>query len=172
MELKITHLNKSFKVTTKEKQRKLPKRNHNAKYAQILKNLDLLVQNQDMYCLLGNNGAGKSTLLNCIGGILIPDSGSIVMKTNVNQINLVKEPRLAKKHILFNFQDPKFDTRLSAKANLDFHLRMFMIERETRKKLISEYLNLFNLYSKRDSKVYFLSGGHKKHLQNILGLYT
>ena len=172
MELKINQLNKSFKVVTKEGQNKFFSRNKGKCSNQILRNLDLVVKDQEMYCLLGNNGAGKSTLLICIGGIQIPDSGSIVLKNHIKEINVIKEPRLAKKHILFNFQDPKFDTRLSVKANLDFHLRMFMIEREARKKLISEYLKLFNLYSKKDSKVYFLSGGQKKQLENIRGFVT
>ena len=125
-----------------------------------------------MFCLLGNNGAGKSTLMNCIGGIHIPDAGLIYLKTNETEINVLKDAKKAKKSIIFNFQDPKFDTRLSARSNLDFHLRMYMIERETRKKLIIEYLKLFNLYQKKDSKVYFLSGGQKKQLENIRGFIT
>lgn len=172
MELQIHQLRKKFKVPSKHKHFGLRTPKENVNYNRVLKDLDLTVHDNEMYCLLGNNGAGKSTLLNCIGGIHIPDSGEIFLKNDKEIINVVKEPRQAKRKILFNFQDPKFDSRLSAKANLDFHLRMFMIERETRKKLITEYLKLFNLYSKKDSKIYFLSGGQRKQLENIRGFTT
>lgn len=172
MELRIDHLNKAFKVKSNVKQLPFLKKNNNVTKVSVLNNLDLTVQNQEMYCLLGNNGAGKSTLMNCVGGIHIPDSGSIYLKNKQAEINVLKDSRRAKKFIVFNFQDPKFDTRLSAKSNLDFHLRMYMIERETRKKLITEYLKLFNLFVKKDSKVYFLSGGQKKQLENIRGFIT
>lgn len=172
MELQIHQLRKNFKVPSKHKHFSFHTSKEEVKYNQVLKNLDLTVNNNEMYCLLGNNGAGKSTLLNCIGGIHIPDSGEIFLKNDKGIINVVKEPKRAKRRILFNFQDPKFDSRLSAKANLDFHLRMYLIERETRQKLITEYLKMFNLYSKKDSKIYFLSGGQKKQLENIRGFTT
>ena len=163
MELLIEQLNKSFKISKPKSQ---------IKNIHVLKSLDLSIEDNEIYCLLGNNGAGKSTLLNCIGGIHIPDSGNIIIKSGILVLNTVTQAKKAKQKILFNFQDPKFDSRLTAKANLDFHLRMYMIERESRKKLIEEYLKKFNLYSKKDSKVYFLSGGQKKQLENIRGFIT
>ena len=172
MELQIRQLNKNFKKATKKNRFTRFYKNNKQDFIQVLNNLNLTIVDSEMYCLLGNNGAGKSTLMNCIGGILLPDTGSIVLKSGIKEIDVIKEPKKAKKRIIFNFQDPKFDTRLSAKSNLDFHLRMYMIERETRKKLITEYLKLFNLYSKKDSKAYFLSGGQKKQLENIRGFIT
>lgn len=172
MELQISQLNKSFKKISKKKHLGILYRKREQIAVKVLNNLNLTIADSEMYGLLGNNGAGKSTLMNCIGGIHIPDSGSIFLKSEEREINVIKTPKLAKKRIIFNFQDPKFDTRLSAKSNLDFHLRMYQIERETRKKLITEYLKKFNLYSKKDSKVYFLSGGQKKQLENIRGFIT
>lgn len=172
MELQITNLNKFFKVSRKKSEKSSSIINKKDNVLHVLKDLNLSILDNEMYCLLGNNGAGKSTLMNCIGGIHIPNSGRILLKSSNLEIDVVKEAKKAKRKIIFNFQDPKFDTRLSVKSNLDFHLRMFMINRETRKKLIEEYLKLFNLYTKKDSKVYFLSGGQKKQLENIRGFIT
>ncbi len=47
--------------------------------AKILKNCSLEVPPGEFWMLLGNNGSGKSTLLRLLAGLLIPDSGSIVM---------------------------------------------------------------------------------------------
>lgn len=172
MELVIKQLNKFFKKTDKKKNFKIFAKKGDQEQYHILRNLNLEIHDNEMYCILGNNGAGKSTLLNCIGGIHIPESGSLILKSANEITDIVKESKKAKRKIIFNFQDPKFDTRLSLKANLDFHLRMYMIEKETRRKLIDEYLKLFNLQSKKNSKVYFLSGGQKKQLENIRGFVT
>lgn len=172
MELRIINLNKFFKKSDSKKKFKFLVKNKTTQMSHVLQNLNLNIYDNEMYCILGNNGAGKSTLLNCIGGIHIPESGSLLLKSTTETIDIVKESKKAKRKIVFNFQDPKFDTRMSLKSNLDFHLRMYMIERETRHKLIDEYLSLFNLHSKKNSKVYFLSGGQKKQLENIRGFIT
>ncbi|NLL62672.1 MAG: ABC transporter ATP-binding protein [Ruminococcaceae bacterium] len=44
---------------------------------QILKDINLSLKEGEIMSILGPNGAGKSTLLNCIGTLLIPDSGTI-----------------------------------------------------------------------------------------------
>ncbi len=47
--------------------------------AKVLKGCSLEVPQGEFWMLLGNNGSGKSTLLRLLAGLLIPDSGSIVM---------------------------------------------------------------------------------------------
>ena len=172
MELYLKSVNKFFKKSAKRKKLKFFSTKENQNLHHVLRNLNLEVHDNEIFCLLGNNGAGKSTLLNCVGGIHVPESGLLVLRTGGEIIDIVKESKKAKRKIIFNFQDPKFDTRMSLKSNLDFHLRIYMIERETRHKLIDEYLSLFNLQSKKNSKFYFLSGGQKKQLENIRGFTT
>ena len=46
---------------------------------QILKNINLKLEDGDFVTLLGTNGAGKSTLLNIINGSITPTSGKIVI---------------------------------------------------------------------------------------------
>lgn len=47
---------------------------------QILKNINLKLEDGDFVTLLGTNGAGKSTLLNIINGSITPTSGKIILK--------------------------------------------------------------------------------------------
>ena len=42
-----------------------------------LPNLDLEVEREEFFVLLGPSGSGKSTLLRCIAGIEIPEDGEI-----------------------------------------------------------------------------------------------
>lgn len=43
----------------------------------MLENIDLMVNQGEVVCLLGSNGAGKSTTIKTIVGLLTPNSGEI-----------------------------------------------------------------------------------------------
>lgn len=45
----------------------------------VLKNIDLEIEDGKIICILGPSGSGKSTLLNIIGGIETIDSGQVVI---------------------------------------------------------------------------------------------
>ncbi len=44
---------------------------------QVLKGINLQIQESGIYAILGPNGSGKTTLIKCILGMVIPDQGSI-----------------------------------------------------------------------------------------------
>jgi simple sugar transport system ATP-binding protein len=46
---------------------------------QALKDVSLVIGQGEIHCLVGENGSGKSTLIKCIGGVVTPDSGKIVI---------------------------------------------------------------------------------------------
>jgi ABC-type polysaccharide/polyol phosphate transport system ATPase subunit len=46
----------------------------------VLKNISFTIQNRDILGIIGDNGSGKSTLLKLLSGVLLPDSGSIILK--------------------------------------------------------------------------------------------
>ena len=48
-------------------------------YIQVLKGVNTGVEQGEMCVIQGTSGSGKSTLLNCIGGLDVVDSGSIVV---------------------------------------------------------------------------------------------
>lgn len=45
----------------------------------ILDNINLSIERNSIYCLLGKNGAGKSTLLNMLANIIEPTKGEIII---------------------------------------------------------------------------------------------
>ena len=57
---------------------------YNGKRSYIFKNLNFTIKDGESVGLLGGNGAGKSTLLRLIGGIDIPDSGTIEKNCKVS----------------------------------------------------------------------------------------
>lgn len=84
---------------------------------QILKNINLKLEDGDFVTLLGTNGAGKSTLLNIINGSIFPTSGKILLKdqdlTNLSEVKRAK-------YIAQVFQDSKMGTapRMTVAENL------------------------------------------------------
>jgi capsular polysaccharide transport system ATP-binding protein len=47
---------------------------------EVLKGIDLTINRGDRIAIIGRNGAGKSTLIKQIGGVEVPDSGSIIRR--------------------------------------------------------------------------------------------
>src|SRR5258705_6673018 len=43
------------------------------------RNVDLQIRNQEVLCVVGPSGCGKTTLLRCIGGLLAPSSGQVLI---------------------------------------------------------------------------------------------
>ena len=46
---------------------------------QALNEVSLSIGTGEVHCLVGENGSGKSTLIKCIGGVVTPDSGQVVI---------------------------------------------------------------------------------------------
>ena len=59
---------------------------------QVLRNLNLDIEEGEFLVLLGPSGCGKSTLLNCIAGLLDVSDGQIFIKER-NNLGRAKRPR-------------------------------------------------------------------------------
>jgi ABC-2 type transport system ATP-binding protein len=68
------------------------------------------------------------------------------------------------------FQEPALDTELTGKENLEYHARMYGLNRDQRKKRIKEVLKLVDLTDKADIFVKNYSGGMKRRLEIARGL--
>ncbi len=75
-------------------------------YIQVLKGMSTGVKQGEMCVIQGTSGSGKSTLLNCIGGLDLVDSGSIVVDgmeiVGMNQ-NQLSDYRRDKLGFIFQF---------------------------------------------------------------------
>ena len=43
------------------------------------RNVELNVRSNEVLCIVGPSGCGKTTLLRCIGGLLMPSSGQVLI---------------------------------------------------------------------------------------------
>ena len=92
------------------------------------------VKKGEIFGLLGPNGAGKTTTIKMLVTLLKPTSG----KALVAGYDVVKQANMVRKNIGIVFQEPTLDLELTAKENLDFHARLYGLDRETREKRIKE----------------------------------
>jgi ABC-type nitrate/sulfonate/bicarbonate transport system ATPase subunit len=60
---------------------KLTVRNISKSYGEkeVLKDVSVVLKENELVCLLGVSGAGKTTLFNIIAGLLAPDSGEVLL---------------------------------------------------------------------------------------------
>jgi len=131
---------------------------------EVLKNINLSVENGDIFGIIGFSGAGKSTLIRCLNGLEKPDSGNIVVGENeITKLNR-KELRNARKKIGMIFQQFNlFDSR-TVYENIAFPLEISGYKKEKIKSRVEEILDLVELSEKRDSYPLQLSGGQKQRV--------
>lgn len=130
-------------------------KNNNQIYA--LENINFSTDNE-ILGILGPNGAGKSTLLKCIASLLKPTYGEIF----IGNLSVLKQQKMIRKSISMSFQDPPFDPRLSLEKNLFFHALACNISRSTKRKIIKDLMNEFDLNSAKNRSPHQLSGGMRR----------
>ena len=126
---------------------------------EILKNLDLNIQDGEFMVLLGPSGCGKTTLLNCIAGLLDLNEGQIwIENDNVTW----KEPK--DRHIGMVFQSYALYPSMTVEKNLSFGLRMMNVSKsiiQEKIKKASELLQIGDLLHRKPSQ---LSGGQRQRV--------
>lgn len=129
-----------------------------------LRNINLDIQNNEYFVLLGQSGSGKTMLLETIAG-LNPCTGNIIYKGN--DISLVATE---KRDIGFVYQDFALFPNLNVEENIRFSARYKKIEDED--ELFSDivdFLKLENLLN-RDTKD--LSGGEKQRVAIARAIFS
>ena len=112
-----------------------------------------------MFGLLGPNGAGKSTLMRTIATLQSPDTGSI----EFNNIDVIEDKISLRKTLGYLPQSFGVYPNMSAEKLLNYFAKLKGISnKEERKKLIDELLDITNLTDVKKKYVSGYSGGMKQ----------
>ncbi len=126
---------------------------------EVLRNLNLSVEEGEFLVLLGPSGCGKSTLLNCIAGLLDISDGQIF----INGKNVTwAEPK--DRGIGMVFQSYALYPQMTVEKNLSFGLRVAGMDKaEIRKRVdrASEILQIEPLLKRKPAA---LSGGQRQRV--------
>ncbi len=126
---------------------------------QILKNLNLDIEDKEFLTLLGPSGCGKTTTLRIIAGFLKPDSGDVVFGGKI--INGVPAH---KRQVNTIFQRYALFTHLNVFENVAFGLRIRKRPEKEIVKSVREMLELVNLKGFESRDVNSLSGGQQQRV--------
>lgn len=143
--LKITHLNKTYRLSSQ-------------KNVEAVKNVSFDIKTGEIFGLLGPNGAGKTTIISSITTLEKPSSGTIeVFGTDVTAF-----PLQTKKIVGVVHQEVINTGFFTVSEILDFQSGYYGIYRNNER---CDYLmNKLSLYEHRNKKVKQLSGGMKRRL--------
>ena len=123
--------------------------------------IDLDVDEGQIFGFLGPNGAGKSTVIKLLTTLIQPTSGKI----SVLEIDAAKEPLSIRKKIGVVLQQPSYEPTLTVEKSLEKYGMMWNIEKKTRMNRMEELLSAFNLVDIRKKRNEDLSIGQRRRVQ-------
>lgn len=132
----------------------------------VVDNLNLKIEQGEVFGLLGPNGAGKTTTLMMLTTLIQPTEGTAL----VNGYDIKKEAGKVRKSIGIVFQDPSSDDILTGYENLKLHAMLYDIPNGIVESKISEVLKLVDLEDRKKDLVKNYSGGMRRRLEIARGL--
>ena len=123
-----------------------------------LDELNLNINEGEIFALLGPNGAGKSTLINTVCGILNFDKGDI----KVNEFDIIKDYRKARSLIGIVPQELNLEAFENVWDNVNYSRGLY--GKSPNHEYIEKLLKELSLWDKKDSKLRELSGGMKRRV--------
>lgn len=126
----------------------------------VIDNLNLTINNGEIFGFLGPNGAGKTTTINMITGILDITEGDIL----IDKKSVVKEPLDAKKLMSLVPDNPDSFLRLKGIEYLNFIADVYDVSRDDRIKIIDDLSKKFEIYNVLGNKIKGYSHGMRQKL--------
>lgn len=127
--------------------------------SEVLKNINLYIDENEFLTLLGPSGCGKSTILRIIAGFETPDSGSVLFEGD-DLANV--EPHERKVNTVF--QKYALFPHLNVFDNIAFGLKIKKMDSATIKKKVKRVLELVNLIGFEKRSISSLSGGQQQRI--------
>jgi ABC-2 type transport system ATP-binding protein len=133
------------------------------KYGKIaaVDNLNISIEEGEIFGLLGPNGAGKTTIIKMLATLLKPTSGT----AKVNGFDVISHPEKVREAIGIVFQEPSSDELLTGYENIKLYAMMYGISKNEITKRIDEALTLVELTDRKDDLVKHYSGGMRRRLE-------
>ncbi|WP_085899177.1 ABC transporter ATP-binding protein [Kiloniella majae] len=126
---------------------------------EVLKGIDLDLEDGEFLVLLGPSGCGKSTLLNMIAGLDTITDGEILIDQNV-----VNDVHPKDRDIAMVFQSYALYPNMSVARNIGFGLEMRKVTKEDREKRVDEAARMLQIDHLSDRKPAQLSGGQRQRV--------
>lgn len=137
-----------------------------------VKNINLTINDGDIFGIIGLSGAGKSTLVRCINLLEVPTEGDVLVDGK-SMLSLSRRELLAaRQKIGMIFQGFNLLSQRTALDNITFPLEIAGVKRAQAVKRARELLDMVGLADKERSYPSQLSGGQKQRVAIARALAT
>ncbi|QNR65243.1 ABC transporter ATP-binding protein [Paenibacillus peoriae] len=131
----------------------------------ILKDINLEVNQGDMIAIMGRSGSGKSTLLNIMAGLLKADGGTYFYgKENVNEMSLEQSASFRRKNIGYVVQNSALIDSKNVFDNIALPLRYAKSSKADIEKKVAFVLAALDIKPLQYSSIDTLSGGELQRI--------
>jgi ABC-2 type transport system ATP-binding protein len=148
--IKISDLNKTYKDVV------------------AVANLNLEINEYELFGLLGINGAGKTTTIKMLSCLLKPTSGDAIIDNH----SILTGSEYIKSIIGYSTQETAIAKNLTVKENLEFYASLYNLEKEEIKLRCDSLIKQFSLEKVLNKRVKKLSGGYQRKVSIALALIS
>ena len=126
--------------------------------------IDLSINQGELFALLGTNGAGKTTTIKMLSGLILPTSGDIT----IENMDMKKDVYKIKEILNVSPQETAIAPNLTVKENLEFMAGVYQIKNKEEK--INKLIEQFKLDEVLKKKAKTLSGGWQRKVSIAVSL--
>ena len=139
---------------------------------EAVKNVNLTIEDGDIFGIIGLSGAGKSTLVRCLNLLERPTSGSVLFD-GVDLASLSRKELLNVRHsISMIFQGFNLLSQRTALRNICYPMEITGVPKKEAKEKAMKLLEVVGLADKANSYPSQLSGGQKQRIAIARALAT
>lgn len=132
---------------------------------QVLRGIDLSVEEGQVVSIVGPSGAGKTTLLQIMGTLDKADSGQVIINgQDISALNQKKLSRFRNKHLGFVFQFHQLLPEFTALENIMIPAFIGGADKKEAEERARELLQFMGLADRATHKPNELSGGEKQRI--------
>ncbi len=139
---------------------------------EALSDINLTIEDGDIYGIIGMSGAGKSTLVRCINMLERPTEGTVIIDgTDMTKLS-AKQLREKRRSITMIFQQFNLLMQRNCLKNICFPMELEGVKKSEAKKRAKELLEIVGLPDKALSYPAQLSGGQQQRIAIARALAT
>ena len=126
----------------------------------MVENINIRINDGEIFGFIGPNGAGKTTTIKMMTGILEPDEGDILF----NEKSIKKNPVEAKREFGFVPDDPNMFLKLKGIDYLNFMADIYEVNETDRMNRIEKFTKEFEIYDALEDKIESYSHGMRQKI--------
>ena len=138
-----------------------------------LRGIHVDIKEGEAIAVVGPSGSGKSTLMKCLGGLMKPSSGSVMLAgKNMTRLSGKELVHLRQKTVSFIFQEGNLLPDMNARDNVAQPLRHQGVSSKKALKLADEMLERLGILHRAKALPMRLSGGEQQRVAIARALIT